>query len=51
MAGIAKKQIAYATLNIREIVKSRAKDIPSNFGPDDRAHAARLISKRGIIQS
>jgi DNA-binding NarL/FixJ family response regulator len=51
MAGIAKKQIAYATLNIREIVKSRAKNIPSKFGADDRAHAGRLISKRGIIQS
>jgi hypothetical protein len=46
-----KRQIAYVTLNIREIVKSRAKNIPSKFGADDRAHAGRLISKRGIIQS
>jgi hypothetical protein len=44
-------RFAYATLNIRAIVKSRAKNIPSKFGADDRAHAARLISRRGIIQS
>jgi len=51
MAGIAKKQIAHATLNIQEIVKSRVKNILSKFGADDRIHAARLILNRGIIQS
>ena len=46
MAGIAKKQIAYATLNIREIVKSRVKDILFKLGSDDE-----VMLKRGIIQS
>ena len=41
----------HATLNIREIVKSRVENILSKFGADDRPHAARLILKRGIIQS
>jgi hypothetical protein len=40
----------HATLNMREIVKSRVENILSNLGADDRPHAARLILERGIIQ-
>jgi hypothetical protein len=41
----------HATLSIREIVKSRVKNILSKFGAEDRIQAARLILKHGISQS
>jgi hypothetical protein len=50
-SGNREETDCHAALNIREIVKSRVKNILSKFGADDRTHAARLILKRGIIQS